>query len=127
LGWAQSTVSDMLRNTVYKGVGYYNRTKKVDATQPWMQRGYKDRRPGNLTSKTLRPKEEWIPLRVPAIIDPQTWDLAQEQLKNNRHRAAQRNNKKHHYLLRSLLVCGRCGRRRRKSSSFQRLESGVRG
>ena len=59
-GWSQSTVSDMLRNTVYKGVGYYNRKKKVDATQPWMERGYKDRRPGNLTSKTLRSKEEWI-------------------------------------------------------------------
>jgi site-specific DNA recombinase len=65
---------------------------------------------GNLTSKTLRPKEEWIPVRVPAIIDPQTWDLAQEQLKNNRHRAS-RNNKKHSYLLRSLLVCGCCDRR----------------
>jgi site-specific DNA recombinase len=109
-GWAQSTVSDMLRNTVYKGIGYYNRTKKVDASQPWMQRGYKDRRPGNLTSKTLRPKEEWIPVRVPAIIDPQTWDLAREQLKKNRHRAS-RNNKKHHYLLRGLLVCGWCNRR----------------
>jgi site-specific DNA recombinase len=109
-GWAQSTVSDMLRNTFYKGVGYYNRTKKVDATQPWMERGYKDRRPGNLTSKTLRPEEEWIPVRVPAIVDPETWDLAQEQLKKNGQRAS-RNNKKHSYLLRGLLVCGRCGRR----------------
>jgi site-specific DNA recombinase len=109
-GWPQSTVSDMLRNAFYKGVGYYNRNKRVDATQPWMQRGYKDRRPGNLTSKTLRPEEEWIAVKVPAIIDPETWDLAQEQLKKNRHRA-KRNNKKHEYLLRSLLVCGRCGRR----------------
>ncbi|MCA1837337.1 MAG: recombinase family protein [Actinobacteria bacterium] len=109
-GWAQSTVSDMLTNPFYKGVGYYNRTKKVDATQPWMQKSYKDRRPGNLTSKTLRPKEEWIRVRVPAIIDPEMWDLAQEQLKKNGQRA-QRNNKKHSYLLRGLLVCGRCGRR----------------
>jgi site-specific DNA recombinase len=109
-GWAQSTVSDMLRNAFYKGVGYYNRKKKADATRPWMQRGYKDRRAGNLSSKTLRPEEEWISVRVPAIVDPQTWDLAQEQLEKNRQRA-QRNNKKHDYLLRGLLVCGRCGRR----------------
>src|SRR3954462_13524267 len=75
-----------------------------------MERGYKDMRPGNLRSKTLRPKEEWIPVRVPAIIDPQTWDLAQEQLKKNRQRAS-RNDEKHSYLFRGLLVCGCCGRR----------------
>lgn len=109
-GWARSTVSDILRNTTYKGEGYYNRKKKVDATQPRMERGYKDMRPGNLRGSALRPKEEWIPVRVAAIIDPETWDLAQEQLKKDRERAT-RNNKKHPYLLRGLLVRGRRGRR----------------
>jgi site-specific DNA recombinase len=100
----------MLRNTVYKGVGHYNRKKKVDAKNPRMGRGYKDIWPGNLRSHAERPKEEWIPVEVPAIIDPETWDLAQQQLKRNRERAT-RNNKTHRYLLRGLLVCGRCGRR----------------
>jgi site-specific DNA recombinase len=49
-------------------------------------------------------------VRVPALIDPETWERAQAQLVRNRERA-QRNNTQHHYLLRSLLVCGRCGRR----------------
>jgi site-specific DNA recombinase len=65
---------------------------------------------GNLRSRTLRPREEWIPVRVPAIIDPETFHLAQDQLAKNRERAV-RNNKKHEYLLRSLVICGRCGRR----------------
>ena len=110
LGWYQSTVGDILRDTVYKGVGYYNRTKRVDAKKPVGGMGFKDLRPGNLRSHAERPKEEWIPVKVPAIVDPETWDLAQEQLEKNRERAT-RNNTKHHYLLRSLLVCGVCGKR----------------
>ena len=48
--------------------------------------------------------------QVPALIDPELWRQAQEQLA--RHRAqATRNNPTHDYLLRSLLVCGPCGRR----------------
>jgi site-specific DNA recombinase len=43
---------------------------------------------------------------APAILDPDLWRLAQEQLVANRVRAT-RNNTKHHYLLRSLLICGR--------------------
>lgn len=110
LGWCQSTVGDVLRDTVYKGLGYYNRTKRVDAKRPVKSMGFKDLRPGNLRSHADRPEEEWIPVKVPAIVDPETWDLAQEQLRKNRERA-RRNNTKHHYLLRSLLVCGVCGKR----------------
>jgi site-specific DNA recombinase len=47
---------------------------------------------------------------VPALVDPDLWDLAQAQLARNRERAT-RNNTTHEYLLRDLLVCGRCGRR----------------
>ena len=48
---------------------------------------------------------EMIP--APAIIDVETWDKVQAQLKAN----AQLGGKvKHNYLLRGLCVCGRCGR-----------------
>ncbi len=110
LGWYQSTVGDILRNTFYKGIGYCNRTRRVDAKRLVGGTDFKDLRPGNLRSHSERPEEEWIPVRVPAIVDPESWDLAQEQLEKNRERA-KRNNTKHHYLLRSLLVCGVCGKR----------------
>ncbi len=109
-GWAQSTVIDILRDSLYKSEGYYNRTGPGDTTHPYMQRGLKDQRPGNGRARVRRPQEEWIPVRVPVLIDPETWELAQVQLQRNRQQAT-RNNTKHAYLLRSLLVCGRCGRR----------------
>ncbi len=109
-GWCQSTVIEILRDPMYKGEGYYNRTVAVDAKRPRMGRGYKDLRPGNGRSRAARPREEWIQVRVPAIVDDQTWELAQVQLLRNKERAT-RNNTKHQYLLRSLLVCGVCERR----------------
>jgi site-specific DNA recombinase len=109
-GWAQSTVIEILRDSVYKGDGYYNRSGPGDTQRPYMQRGLKDQRPGNGRARVRRPQEEWIAVRVPVLIDPETWELAQVQLQRNRQQAA-RNNTKHAYLLRSLLVCGRCGRR----------------
>jgi site-specific DNA recombinase len=108
--WRQSTVSDILRKDLYRGETHYNRRMVVDAKRPHTVRGFKDQRPGNRRSRAKRPTEEWIPIQVPAIIDPETWELAQRQLELNRQRAG-RNNTQHAYLLRGLLVCGRCGRR----------------
>jgi hypothetical protein len=67
-------------------------------------------RPGNGRGRTARPREEWIPVQVLAIVDPELWELAHAQLARNRAQA-RRNNTKHAYLLRGLLICGRCGRR----------------
>ena len=108
--WRQSTVSDILRKDIYRGETHYNRTMATDAKRPHMTRGFKDQRPGNLRGRADRPREEWIPVQVPVIIDPETWEMAQVQLERNRQRA-RRNNTKHAYLLRGLLVCCRCGRR----------------
>jgi site-specific DNA recombinase len=109
-GWCQSTVIGILRNPLYKGEGYYNRTMAVDARRPHKEAGFKDRRPGNLRGRAERPREDWVTVRVPALVDPETWDLAQAQLARNRQQAG-RNNTRHDYLLRSLLICGHCGRR----------------
>jgi site-specific DNA recombinase len=109
-GWAQSSVIEILRDSIYKGEAYYNRTQPGDVRRPYGPRGLKDRRPGNGQGRTRRPQTEWIPVRVPALIDPGLWARAQAQLARNRERA-QRHNTQHPYLLRSLLVCGRCGRR----------------
>src|SRR5438128_10663453 len=117
-GWAQSSVIEMLRDSLYKGEAYYNRTQPGDVRRPYGLRGLKDRHPGNSQGRMRRPQTEWIPVRVPALIDPEIWARAQAQLVRNRERA-QRNNTQHPYLLRSLLVCGRCGRRMVGSWSAQ--------
>jgi site-specific DNA recombinase len=109
-GWCQSTVIEILRNPIYRGEAIYNRYQTHDARRPRMEGGHKDQHPGNLRSRRERPPEEWISVPVPALVDPELWRLAQEQLARNREKAT-RNNTKHDYLLRSLLVCGHCGRR----------------
>jgi site-specific DNA recombinase len=109
-GWAQSTVIGILRSPLYKGEALYNRTQLADTRRPRGPRSLKDLRPGNGRGRAARPPEDWIPVRVPALIDLEVWEMAQQQLARNRERA-QRNNTKHAYLLRGLLTCGRCGRR----------------
>ncbi len=108
--WAPRRVIELLRDSLSKGEAYDHRTQPGDVRRPYGQRGLKDRPPGNGQGRTRRPQTAWIPVRVPALIDPETWDRAQAQLIRNRERA-QRHNTPHPYLLRSLLVCGRCGRR----------------
>jgi site-specific DNA recombinase len=78
--------------------------------RPYGPQGFKDRQPGNGQGRTRRSQAEWIPVRVPALIDPALWERAQAQLAQNRERAL-RHNTQHPSLLRSLLVCGRCDRR----------------
>jgi site-specific DNA recombinase len=109
-GWRQSTVIEVLRDPLYKGVGYFNRTGPTDAHRPHGPRGYKDQRPGNQRGVRWRPQEEWVMVPVPVIIDPALWQAAQDQLAVNRLRSV-RNHTAHGYLLRGLVVCGQCGRR----------------
>jgi site-specific DNA recombinase len=109
-GWCQSLVIKILRNPLYKGEAWYNRTQRGDAHRPRLSNGMKSLRPGNGRSRAARPRDDWIAVAVPAIVDAELWRMAQEQLARNRERA-RRHNTKHDYLLRGLLVCGHCGRR----------------
>ena len=93
--WSPKTVIGMLRNAVYKGVWYYGKTRRT-----------------KIKGKTVQlrvPKSEWIAVPVPAIVDEETWDRAQECIANKKLFA--KRNAKRHYLLRGLVFCP-CGRRR---------------
>jgi site-specific DNA recombinase len=105
-GWSPSTVSYILRNSAYAGTAYYNRDQAVATQKPYL-----DHRPrGQKNGRQRRPESEWIAIEVPAIIEPETFKLAQMQLARNRDHAT-RHNTKHPYLLRTLLVCGFCQHR----------------
>ena len=104
VGWGVSTVRRILKNPAYQGVAYAHRElivtakRRQSALRPVGQRN---------EAKVLRPEEEWIPIEVPAIVDPETFERAQAKLAQNQ-RAASRNNKAHQYLLRGLVSCGWC-------------------
>jgi site-specific DNA recombinase len=103
--WSASTVHHILSDPVYTGTAYANRYEYVAAKTPRVRSSEAAAR----TSRCLKPKEQWIAIPVPALVDQDTWKRAQDQLARNA-RLAFRNNAKHNYLLRCLMTCGTCGR-----------------
>jgi len=103
--WSTSVVHHILSDPVYTGTAYVNRYEYVPAVKPRRPLGP---RGGLPTCKRLKGRDEWVPIPVPAIIDPATAELAQAQLARNALLSFRRN-QKYSYLLRCLLTCGSCG------------------
>ncbi len=112
--WHNSTVHHILRQEVYTGVYYYNKNEQVEPSDKTKRNSY---RKNTKTSMRAKPKNQWIPTTVQAIIDRPTWERAQLQLQEN-SRLSLRNNKCHEYLLRGLIRCGNCGRAYAGSTSM---------
>ncbi|MDI3317272.1 MAG: recombinase family protein [Bacillota bacterium] len=125
--WHRQVVRQIARNPVYKGVYYANRR---DLGGVALNRY---RRPGEKRWGRLRPREEWIPVPVPALVSEAVWEEAQAVL----DRAARLwRGGKEAYLLRGLLRCGHCGLpmagsprtswgRRRRAYTCRRHQAGV--
>lgn len=95
-GWPRSTVHSILSNETYAGLWHYSKKQKV-------------RRDGVVvtTVTCLKPKSEWIPVKVPNIVSRELWEAARERLSKNRSMAAKPTRRK--YLLRGRIKCVRCG------------------
>ena len=107
--WNFYTVDRILHNEAYVGTLYYNRHNcaAIEGTH-----GHK--RPS--CQRILRPKEEWIPISIPPIIDLETFHQAGIRVKDNQ-RFSPRNLQEEAYLLRRLVRCGHCGLSCRVSSN----------
>ncbi len=101
--WNVATVRGILKNPAYTGTTYANRTRPA----PAKRRKSALLPVGRGESHTWRPREEWIPIPVPAIVEQAMFEQVQAKLAQNRQGAA-RNNKRHQYLLRALVSCGKC-------------------
>ena len=101
--WNASSIRRMLKNPAYTGTAYANRVRTVKP-----QRRKSPLLPvGSGVSFKPRPKEEQIPIPVPAIISQEQFDQAQTRLAMNQQ-MSRRNNTKHQYLLRNLVSCAKC-------------------
>ena len=80
--WANSTLLDVLHNPLYKGAGVFGNGAGVAGA-----------------GEVARP--------VPALVDAETWQRAQEALRRNKRLSTK--NAKHYYLLRGLIRCAACG------------------
>lgn len=103
--WSPSVVHHILADPVYTGTAYANRYRFVPPKKPRRPRGP---RTHEASCRQLKPREQWIAIPVPALVDQELWDRAQAQLARNAALSF-RNNKRHSYLLRCLLTCAGCG------------------
>ena len=103
--WSASVVHHVLADPAYTGTAYVHRYAYVP---PQRARAQHAPHYNAASCRRLRPREEWIPIPVPAIVDQALFDQAQDQLARNA-RLSFRHNTKHTYLLRCLLTCATCG------------------
>jgi site-specific DNA recombinase len=88
--WEPSMVWEMLRNPAYRGTACFGKTRvapRQRVTRPLRARG------GMTTRNSAnheRPREEWIEIPVPALIDEPTFARAQELLHENKVRSRRR-------------------------------------
>ena len=87
-----------MAKVLYVGTLYYGKRETVSGKK----------NPDRKTRWKVVPREKWIPIAVPPIIDECTFQAAQQQIKRNTQ--GSRRNRKHEYLLVSgRLRCGHCG------------------
>lgn len=102
--WGRSTILRLLRNTMYCGTWYYNKSHvqiQGDDARP-------SARPAKRTVR--RPKDDWLPLDLPEplrLVSRARWERVQRRLRDNI--AFSPRNEKHRYLLKGLVRCGGCG------------------
>ncbi len=105
--WERSMVWAMLRNPAYRGTACFGKTRV--APRQRVTRALRAR--GGLTTRNSanheRPREEWIEIPVPALIDEPTFARAQELLHENKVRSRRRTIAPS--LVQGLVSCRRCG------------------
>ena len=97
--WHVATVHRMLSNPLYMGKWFYNRTTQTSGR------------------KQVKPEAEWIAVPIPAIVDAELFERAQERLRQNREFS--RRNSKRQYLLSGRIKCGACGRFKYSGGAFK--------
>lgn len=99
--WQRCVIRRILTNTMYIGTFYYNQ-------RDCKGRCYNKHLPKEKRVQPVqKPKEEWISIPVPLIIEQEIWEKAQEKLRDARRLWA--GWAKHEYLLSGLLSCADCG------------------
>jgi site-specific DNA recombinase len=97
LVWHPSTIVSILRNTTYVGTQYEGKRQSLPGKK----------NPDKKTRVRHTPRESWIPIAVPPIIDVATFEAAEAQLQRNK-RLARRNRKYEYLLVGGRLRCGQC-------------------
>lgn len=104
--WVKSTIERLLKRQDYIGTNYYNKSVAVVPKSPQNNKKYKKIKK---SSRKLKPREEWIAIPVPKIIDGELYRKARKCLEENK--TDHKRNRKYDYLLSGKVFC-ECGHRR---------------
>jgi site-specific DNA recombinase len=106
--WDRTTVWGHLKNPAYRGNAIFGKTR-IGPKRPRLRaqkgRPEQSRRPHSVYDV---PKDQGIPIPVPAIVREDLFAAVGERLEENRKRNRQ-SRRGAKYLLQGLIVCGRCG------------------
>lgn len=106
--WCRGTISRLINNPAYKGKAAFGKLKCIPKRFELKPRKGNPSQSKHSYSLESVPKDKWIHIDVPPIVEEDLFDLVQEKLIENRKR------KREHktsvtILLRGLLVCKDCG------------------
>jgi site-specific DNA recombinase len=105
--WERSTVWAILRNPTYRGVACFGKTRvsaRTRVIRPLRRRGVIT---PSTTAGHERPREEWIEIPVPALVNEDRFARAQELLQENKIRSRRRTIEPS--VVQGLVSCQKCG------------------
>lgn len=106
--WDRAVIWGVLKNPAYIGEAAFGKTR-IGSMRPRLRsaRG-RPAQPRRAYSDFDVAKDEWITIAVPALIDKEVFEAAQEQLLENQRRCRERE-REARYLLQGLILCKNCG------------------
>ena len=108
LHWNATVIRDMLDNPAYIGRAVLGRSRVVPAGLRLRSIRRNARPVPSATQRVVGPREEWIEIAVPALVDPALFEAARAQLDENRKRKRD-SRQGPRWLLQGLTVCRCCG------------------
>jgi site-specific DNA recombinase len=105
--WERSTVWAVLRNSAYRGVACFGKTRASARTRvirPLRRRGVVT---PSTTAGHERPREEWIEIPVPPLVSEESFARAEELLQENKIRSRRRTIEPS--IVQGLVSCQKCG------------------
>ena len=96
--WGGSSVRRILENSAYRGLWYYNKTRRET---------YINSKGKKASRQISRPQSEWIGIECEAIVSPEVWQLAQDKLEHTRRQWDRHT--VHQFLFQARLTCNFCG------------------
>src|SRR6266568_144778 len=105
--WERSTVWAVLRNSAYRGLACFGKTRASSRTRvirPQRRRGVIT---PSMTAGHERPRDEWIEIPVPALVSEERFARAQELLQENKVRSRRRTIEPS--IVQGMVSCQKCG------------------